>query len=41
MKRRYTRLTQAADWGFAANPRLELIVPLELLKVLLHDFIFT
>jgi hypothetical protein len=27
--------------GFAANPRLELIVLLELLEVLLHDFIFT
>jgi hypothetical protein len=40
-KRRYTRPTQAADWEFAANPRLELIVLLELLEVLLHDFIFT
>ena len=39
-KRRYTRPTQAADLGFAANPRLELIVLLELLKVL-HDFIFS
>jgi hypothetical protein len=27
--------------GAAANPRLELIVLLELLEVLLHDFIFT
>jgi hypothetical protein len=27
--------------GFAANPRLELIVLLELLEVLLHDFIFS
>jgi hypothetical protein len=32
---------QATDWGFAANPRLELIVLLKLLEVLLHDFIFT
>jgi hypothetical protein len=40
-KRRYTQPTQAADWGFAANPRLELIVLLELLEVLLDDFIFT
>jgi hypothetical protein len=40
-KHRYTRPTQAADWGFAANPRLELIVLLELLEVLLYDFIFT
>jgi hypothetical protein len=27
--------------GVAANPRQELIVLLELLNVLLHDFIFT
>jgi hypothetical protein len=27
--------------GVAANPRLELIVLLELLEVLLHDFIFS
>jgi hypothetical protein len=40
-KRRDTRPSQAADWGFATNPRLELIVLLELLEVLLHDFIFT
>jgi hypothetical protein len=40
-KRRYTRTSQAADWGFAANPFLELIVLLELLEVLLHDFIFS
>jgi hypothetical protein len=33
--------SQAADWGFAANPRLELIVLLELLEVLLHGFIFS
>jgi hypothetical protein len=35
------RPSQAADWGFVANPRLELIVLLELLEVLLDDFIFT
>jgi hypothetical protein len=40
-KRRYTRPSQAADWGFAANPHLELIILLELLEVLLHDIIFT
>jgi hypothetical protein len=40
-KRRYTRPTQAADWGFATNPHLELIVILELLEVFLHGFIFT
>jgi hypothetical protein len=27
--------------GVAANPRLELIVLLELLEVFLHDFIFS
>jgi hypothetical protein len=37
-KRRYTRPTQVADWGFVVNPRLELIILLELLEVLLHDF---
>jgi hypothetical protein len=40
-KRRYTRYSQAVDWGFAANPRLELIILLELLEVLLHNFIFS
>jgi hypothetical protein len=40
-KHRYTRPSQAADWGFAANPRLELIVLLEPLEVLLHEFIFS
>jgi hypothetical protein len=40
-KRRYTRLSQAAYWGFAANPRLKLVILLELLEVLLHDFIFS
>jgi hypothetical protein len=40
-KRRYTRPTQAADWGFAANPRLELVVLLKLLGVSLHGFIFS
>jgi hypothetical protein len=40
-KRRYTRLSQAADWEFAATSRLELIVLLELLEVFLHDFIFS
>jgi hypothetical protein len=40
-KRRYMRPSQAADWGFASNPRLELIVLLELLEVFLHDFIFS
>jgi hypothetical protein len=40
-KHRYTRPTHTVDLGFAANPRLELIIILELLEVLLHDFIFT
>jgi hypothetical protein len=30
-----------SGWGFAANPCLELIVLVELLEVLLHDFIFS
>jgi hypothetical protein len=34
MKRRQTRPSQAADWEFAANPCLELIVLLDLLEVL-------
>jgi hypothetical protein len=40
-KGRYTRPSQGADWGFATNPRLELIILVELMKVLLHDFIFS
>jgi hypothetical protein len=40
-KRRYTRPSQAADWAFAANPRLELVVILELLVVSFHGFIFS
>jgi hypothetical protein len=35
------RPSQAADWGFAANPRLKLVVFLELLEVFLHGFIFS
>jgi hypothetical protein len=41
MKRRDTRPSQAADWGFAANPRLELVVILELLEISFHGFIFS
>jgi hypothetical protein len=33
--------SQAADWGVAANPRLELVVVLELLEVSFHSFIFS
>jgi hypothetical protein len=35
------RPSQATDSGFAANPRLKLIVLLELLEALLHGFIFS
>jgi hypothetical protein len=35
------RPSQAADWGFAANPRLELIIILELLVVFFHGFILS
>ena len=39
-KRSNTRPSQAADWGFAANPHLQLIIVLELLEIHHHDFIF-
>ena len=34
-------LSKVADWGFAANPSLELIIVLKLLEILRHDFIFS
>jgi hypothetical protein len=36
-----TRPSQAANWRFVANPRLELIILLELLEILHHVFIFS
>jgi hypothetical protein len=35
MKRSKIQPSHAVDWGFAANPHLELIIVLELLEVLL------
>jgi hypothetical protein len=40
-KRSNTRPSQATDWRFVANPCLELIIVLELLEILHHDFIFS
>jgi hypothetical protein len=41
MKHSKIQPSQAADWGFAANPHLELIIVLELLEILPYAFIFS